>query len=200
MSAPDLASARTFADVGELTARWLEGDLDRSPDNPLYVGGPDPETEGLEPLLADLNRAGWATLASQPASDGTGYDGHLWQQRAALTGFVRGEVLADRLSSACRERGLGLLVQRRPQPSWRRTIFRWRSWPVSQRRDDEGRWQATCWFGVGLDRRQVAEIYEEACPQAVRAMQVAVQVAVIDLEWGRAGALWSLLETFRRPS
>ena len=66
------ASARTPADVGELTAQWLEG---RIASQPGYAPGcgPDPETADLTGVLAACNRAGFITDTSQPGESGPGY-------------------------------------------------------------------------------------------------------------------------------
>ena len=69
-------AARTLADLGELTAQWLEGAI---ASQPAYTPGcgPDPETAPLIPVLACCNRAGYVTNGSQPGEAGTGYDGAL---------------------------------------------------------------------------------------------------------------------------
>lgn len=84
MSAEDagLARARTLADLGELTARWLEGKIKSLPTViPGY--GPDEETTKLIPVLAAVNRAGYVTDFSQP-----GEAERRWTQRAAVSGFA----------------------------------------------------------------------------------------------------------------
>lgn len=58
-----MAQAVTLGDMGELTAQWLEGKLRV---HPAYAGEPDPETEGLNEVLARCNRAGFITDFSQP--------------------------------------------------------------------------------------------------------------------------------------
>jgi hypothetical protein len=68
--------ARTVADLGELTARWLEGSISW---NPTYTNGdtyaaevgtfnrpPEDETKPYVHLLAAVNRAGFVTNFSQP--------------------------------------------------------------------------------------------------------------------------------------
>lgn len=44
-------AARSLADLGELTARWLDGELKETPG---HLGPPDPETTELVPTLAAL--------------------------------------------------------------------------------------------------------------------------------------------------
>ena len=91
-------AARTLADLGELTAQWLEGAI---ASQPAYTPGcgPDPETAPLIPVLACCNRAGYVTNGSQPGEAGTGYDGAWWEQRAAVEGFASPAV-AERIWEA----------------------------------------------------------------------------------------------------
>jgi Domain of unknown function (DUF6919) len=66
-----------LAELGELTAQWLEGAIDGSPwngDSP-----PDDETQPLAAYLAAMNRRGYITDFSQPGIPGG--------QRAAVSGF-----------------------------------------------------------------------------------------------------------------
>jgi len=91
MSSTDRArwyAARDRHDLGRLTAQWLEGAIASQPGyQPGW--GPDPETTELVPVLARANRAGYRTDASQPGrADTTGYDGALWDQRAAVEGWI----------------------------------------------------------------------------------------------------------------
>ncbi len=87
-------AARTLADLGELTARWLEGSIGSEPG---YCGRPAEETEDLVPVLAKLNRAGFVTSGSQPGLIEPGARGTLAEQRAAVDGFA-GPELAFRLA------------------------------------------------------------------------------------------------------
>lgn len=93
-------SATTLAELGELTARWLEGDIRSRPGYQPRCG-PDPETTetpGLVDVLAAANRAGYLTIGSQPGEPPTeGWDGQLWEQRAAVDGFAHDD-MARRLT------------------------------------------------------------------------------------------------------
>ncbi|MFE2693644.1 DUF6919 domain-containing protein [Streptomyces mirabilis] len=100
-------SARTTSDLGQLTARWLEGDLASQPGY-MPNHGPDPETEPLIPVLAAANRAGFVTNASQPGDDDHTHGTH-WQQRAAVTGFITDTALLGNLTD--RQRDTDLLAQ-----------------------------------------------------------------------------------------
>ncbi|WP_157881130.1 DUF6919 domain-containing protein [Streptomyces griseoruber] len=81
-------SAHTVADLGELMALWLEGEL-RSWPGYMPGCGPDEETTHLIPSLAALNRAGFLTIASQPGETGT-----------ATTGCGTGSAPPSKASSA----------------------------------------------------------------------------------------------------
>jgi hypothetical protein len=86
-SARPWSEATTILEVGELMARWLNGELRACP---TYYGKPDPETlksPGLLSALKTANRAGFITAQSQPGSDGLGFDGQRWEQRAAVCLF-----------------------------------------------------------------------------------------------------------------
>ncbi|MCX4707190.1 hypothetical protein [Streptomyces sp. NBC_01373] len=97
-------SAKTVADLGELMARWLEGEIDSRPGyQPRF--GPDEETGHLVPTLAGLCRAGYVTTCSQPGFAGTGADGMWWEQRAAVELVVTDADLLHRLVDAASAAG-----------------------------------------------------------------------------------------------
>ncbi|MFI7359773.1 DUF6919 domain-containing protein [Streptomyces avidinii] len=103
-------AATTFSELAELTARWLEGDIRTHPGvKPNY--GPDDEMQPLIPLMAAANRAGFLTDSFQPGHDAADYNGNLWEQRAAVTGFVADPELRTRLAESAEKAGLLLLVQ-----------------------------------------------------------------------------------------
>ncbi|MDH6544097.1 hypothetical protein [Streptomyces sp. SPB4] len=100
----------TFSGLAELTARWLEGDI-RSCPGVVPNHGPDDETLPLIPCLAATNRAGFLTTDSQPGHDAADYAGNLWEQRAAVTGFVTDPAILTRLVDSAEQTGLDLLVR-----------------------------------------------------------------------------------------
>ena len=191
-------AARTLADLGELTARWLEGTI---PSQPGYEAnhGPDPETLPLVPVLARLNRAGFVTSGSQPGFDGKGCDGAHWKQRAAVEAYCSGETL-DRLRSACRIDGWPLLIVQKAPPrrySYDRAVAVTRTDgcdPACPTRHPDG-----CdytWFGTVVPRRHIRDPhvgYGICHRDAVNALCSAWQVTVIDPEWGRTDLLWDVL-------
>jgi hypothetical protein len=181
------ASARTLADLGELTAQWLEGGITSIPG---YSGGPDEETEPLTPVLAACNRAGFVTIVSQPGEEPElGYDGQIWTQRAALEGFASTDTLeALRRHTAGTRLILTAVPTGRPEPTWETQI------PVTLDGDQEN-----TWFGSLLAHGDIenAETGYSIChPDAVAVLLSSWQVTVIDPEWGRNDILWPALEAF----
>jgi len=175
---PPRKSAATLADLGELTARWLEGEI---PEIPSYRGGPDPETAPLVPVLAAANRAGFVTVCSQPGTNpDTGYDGATWVQRAAVDG-VCDMATAQRLVWAANRAGLRAIVaparaedDQRVEVTLRNdepyTFFGVRAWPEIARE-----------FGAE-DNNTLREV-----------IGASYQVTLIDPEYGAGEALWELL-------
>lgn len=173
------ADVGTVAQLGELGALWLEGEI---PSQPGYaeMRGLDEETTHLVPVLARLNRAGYFTCGSQP---GIGWsDGY--QQRAAVDGFVIDHDLLRRIDDAVsRADGLHLVVD---------TASRWRNdyraaMPVT-------RWGGSecTWFGARLSRRYLRFLYRET--GALPALYGSWQVTVVDTVWGRDDTLWPALD------
>jgi len=173
------ASARTLADLGELTARWLEGTI---PSVPGYIGEPDPETAELVPVLAKLNRAGFVTTCSQP---GLIED----EQRAAVEGFASWEVAA-RIETAAVHADLNVIVH---DPA---CLPRWRYYYGEAQTVTEVNGQRFTAFGVQVPRRHIRDSwigYGICHRDAVNALCGAWQVTVIDPEWGHNDMLWPLL-------
>ena len=83
------ASARTLADVGELTALFLEGEIGQTPS---HLGPPDTETDPLAGVLAAANRAGFVTHHSQP---GVPLDPLGSAQRASVSAFADNNAFAE---------------------------------------------------------------------------------------------------------
>jgi hypothetical protein len=180
-------SARTLADLGELTARWLEGDLASQPGYEPGAG-PDPETTSLTGVLAALNRAGYVTRCSQPGESGISMDGTGWAQRAAVDGFAPAAV-AGRIRDAAGQAGLSVILhapmRRRSRTGYGQVV------PVTV--EDGG---PCTWFGAQVPRRDLRDAwtgYGICHRQAVKALCAAWQVTVIDLDWGRDDRLWPAL-------
>jgi hypothetical protein len=175
------ASARTLADLGGMTAQWIEGTLSSQPG---YCGPSDIEDPAMIPVLAKLNRAGFKTIASQVGETGPG-----WEQCAAVEGFAAAR-LAFRLAQAAGSAGLDYVLHDPVTlPRWR---YRYHSAVIVTRRN--GHPHTT--FGAQLPRRHIRDgwIGYGICHQdAVHALCQAWQVTVIDPEWGRPDLLWPVL-------
>jgi len=182
------AEARTLADVGELTARWLEGRIDSQPG---YCGPSDVDDPArLVPLLAKLCRAGFVTTCSQIGGREQGANGTCWEQCAAVEGFV-GPHLAFRLAQAAENAALDYVLHDPVNlPRWRYryhgavTVTRVNGRPFTG-------------FGANLPRRHIRDDllgYGICHPDAVDALCSAWQVTLIDPEWGREPSpLWDML-------
>ncbi|MFJ9521790.1 DUF6919 domain-containing protein [Kitasatospora sp. NPDC101801] len=108
-------SAATLADLGELTAQWLEGTRASWPG---YVPGYGPDSEttdtpGLVRALALANRAGYVTNASQPGEHGPDQGQDWWAQRTAVSGFVADPQALHTLRLVAESYGL-LYVEHQP--------------------------------------------------------------------------------------
>jgi hypothetical protein len=184
------AAARSLADLGELTALWLEGKIMSQPGycdpDPDEEWGPFPETRALVPVLAAANRAGFLTSTSQPGGSVPG-----WTQRAAVSGFADNATLA-RLGAAFAEHPeIYAIITRAP-----RFLTRHRTAsPVTRC----GTRDCTS-FGARLSQRFIRDSrtgYGECGREAVRAVCDAWQVTLIDTSWGREPSpLWTVLAEF----
>lgn len=183
------ATARSLADLGELTAQWLEGKLASVPMViPGY--GPDEETTDLIPVLAASNRAGFITTCSQPGEEPVpGYDEEMWTQRAAVDGFAAAATL-EALRAHTAGKPLYLMAVPVDSPVRNCEI----QIPVTMDGEREN-----TWFGVPLCREDIEDEdagYGMCHPDAIEAICTAWQVTLIDPEWGRNDVLWPVLQAF----
>ena len=171
--------AKTFEELCEINARFIEGDIDFSP---IYgASSLDDESKPLVPYLAALNRAGFLTTCSQPGED----DGHS-RQRACVQGLALEETALriERLSLTSDLYIMTAEPGRYNGCMMPITIdfFRPHSWAGSASLDDE--------TGVFNDVLG----FEKHCGEgAVRGLREAWEVCVIDLSWGRERYLWDVL-------
>lgn len=178
-------AARTLADLGELTARWIEGDIS---EQPAYHGETDIESPEMVPVLAGLNRAGYMTIQSQQGYDGTGYDGAHWVQRAVVEGFASHELAQHIYDTA----PLNLCVIDLCDKHMPRVR-------ISSRYAITGTWrdrEPYTSFGHHLSRRHICDPdvgYGLLGKPARDALCSAHQVTVMDLEPGRPDLLWNFL-------
>jgi hypothetical protein len=183
------AQARTLAEVGELTAQWLEGHIDSQPGYGGKVDVDEDDAPGLTGTLAALNRAGFMTTSSQAGFDGHDAAGVHWQQYAAVTGFATADTVGWLQHAADTNPGLhlthcGRATSHAVDPvTWRdgevATDFGNRM-PARDIRDD--------WVGYGVCH-----------PDAVDALVAAEQVVIRDTETGRNDRLWPVLRAAADP-
>lgn len=180
------SEARTLADLGSLTADWLEGRLPG--EHPNGYDRPDEETLPLIPSLAAANTAGFVTTNSQPGCVET-IDGRLWEQWAWVTGLADAEALLQ-LCSEARKHGVLALAFRATDR------FSMPPLPVTtvdgEVYDPDG--YAYCAVGQCLDPEGVAFEWEGCHPAAVAAAVDAWQVTLVDPEMGRGDRLWTVLD------
>jgi uncharacterized protein DUF6919 len=172
-------------------AAWLERDSASRPGyQPRY--GPDEETTDLIPVLAACNRAGFLTDDSQPGVTETGYDGALWEQRPAVTGFVARDnhELLQRLAAAADQAGLLIELHIARDP-W----------------DDQGGIAVTTrdgkrytTYGRALSGDDLWHLWTSCHRQAVNQIIDAVQVTLAYPLFGPNQLLWEVLaEVTARP-
>ena len=181
--------ARTLTELGELTARWLEGDIASQPGYKPNCG-PARETIELIPTLAKLNRAGYVTVGSQPGLPPTeGYDGRIWSQRAAVSGFAD-DATWDRIRIAVeRTRQLVLIAHHTP-PRWQ---WRLPSSGMAVTAAGHGH-RVSTEFGGRMSLGDLEGCFAELGRGGFATVRDAHQVTVIDPVWGRAEYLWSVLD------
>jgi hypothetical protein len=188
--------AGTLAELGELTARWLEGCETWQPG---YDGGPDEETRELVPVLAPLCRAGFVTNFSQPGGTWTHRRGRAWVQRAAVSGFCS-EQTWDRLMA-----GLEPQLVRHDTAGGDRPLdlAAWHPDWIDMADGGEpitrvGRRLHT-WVGRPMPTAYLRQTYTQVGPvrlgpAGLAALLGAHQVSVWDRRWGCAdGQLWTVL-------
>ncbi|MFE9886860.1 DUF6919 domain-containing protein [Streptomyces scopuliridis] len=174
-------SATTLADLGELTARWLEGDLGSRPGyTPRH--GPDEETADLIQTLAACNRSGFLTDQSQPGIS-AGRDG--WRQRAAVQGWIAdGRLLAD-VTAAAHKAGLLVIVH---EPG----AIDDDSYIIATERHGVPHTA----FGTPFRREDLHATWGSTA--AYLNVLTANTVTVVDPKWGRNDRLWPALDRLTR--
>lgn len=179
------AEPTTLDGLGEITARWLEGDVADHPNG--HHGGPDPETEEITRPLIELNRAGYVTECSQPAEspEGDTVDGSELGQRAAVSGFAA-PGLSRRIQTAAERAGLIVITHRGAATPWTRDV------DVPTVVTHWGGAERT-WFGTHLAAEDLNLYYSWINDTAFDALCAADQVTVTDPEWGRKDYLWVVL-------
>jgi hypothetical protein len=168
---PGWRQAATLADLGDLTAQWLEG---RRTDYPCYGGPVDPETVLLVESLAEINRLGLVTIFSQP---GQPIDEIGFGQRAAVAGFATAKT-AKRLARLGLHSDL-LVMAFKPGERGGYPI------PVSLADHRPTTFQGRSWGYNELD------CFASACgSDAMAELEEAWKICLIDPHWGRNDYLW----------
>ncbi|MEU3220116.1 hypothetical protein [Streptomyces sp. NPDC006971] len=177
------SSARTVAELGELMALWLEGEIASRPGyQPRF--GPDEETAHLVPVLAALCRAGYVTTCSQPGLAELGFDGRWWEQRAAVELVVTDPALQRRLVEAARAAGMLVRVN-----DYRRGGVQ--DQPVVVTTADGEPFTA---FGGRIGRADMRIQWPELGRQLYGRVAHGTYVSVVAPEYGPAGErLWEIL-------
>ena len=173
------ADAKNLAELGELTALWLEGELGETPG---HGSPPKDETRLLVPILAAANRAGAVTVNSQPGEDKM-IGGGRWLQRATVD-FLLPHEIADSLSTAAARRGLVVIRHGAPPATTDMDI----SALVTL---DDG--EPYTWSGRAAGVDQLRFEYEDCSPELIAEVLQAEQVALVEPEWGPTTRLWDLL-------
>lgn len=172
------SAAAGFEDLCGLAARFLEGELEAFPG----WGAPDvdEETDALVDLLAAWCRAGFLTVASQPAGHARpGEDGRTEQRRAFVCGFAS-EAAAQRLAGLTAD-GMEVLVQPASESSGAPGP------PVGERGADP-----FLLAGHGAGPVEL-ELFAERCsPAALEDLRRTCWVVAHDPVWNR-DALWPAL-------
>ena len=176
-------TATTLTDLGQLMARYLQGDLASRPGYQPNCR-PDPETSPeILHTLAALNRAGFLTTDSQPGTMGTGFDGAWWSQRAAVTGFVDNRTLLAELLVTAADHALQTVVtggteKHRPDGI---TITTRNNQPMTA-------------FGRHTGRRDLHAMWPGTSRPAFAALALAWQVTILAPEYGASGQrMWTTL-------
>jgi hypothetical protein len=184
------AEADSLADLRDLTARWLTGDLSM---HPGHCGPPDPETAPMIDVLAAANRRGLLTIGSQPGACETGPDGtSYYRQRGTVIGLADTSSEA-RLRALASQAGLHYVAARTP----RRRCARIGSFAVDEATLASGRVRYQFEPTATISRRELAQLVFPACGErAVTAAQDAFQVSIVDPQWGPSTQLPAMLAAF----
>lgn len=164
--------SETLEDLGELTARWLEGSIEHSP---WYGGDPDPETEPIRGVLATFNRHGFVTTFSQP---GVPLDDEGYAQRASVEGYAT-EAIARRLGTLALWTDLLMHVF---APGNYRGGYQI---PVTVEEFRPFTWVGGYYGHAGLEHYA-----EDLSREAMVELSNAWTVSIIDPHWGREDYLW----------
>jgi uncharacterized protein DUF6919 len=165
-------SAETLPELGELTARWVAGEL---PLSATYGGPPDPETADIARTLIAINRAGALTIESQPGWTGPcRAAGQHVRQRALVLLYVPTD-RAPELRTALTDAGMWVIEDPKAEP----LVI------------EDGRYSST--YRVGNPLHHLTHISRKAA----RALDDATWLLLIDPVMGREDSpLWNVLDNY----
>ncbi|WP_331727239.1 hypothetical protein OG871_39805 (plasmid) [Kitasatospora sp. NBC_00374] len=188
---PSAATPRSLAEVAGVVANWMDGRTRLLSCVSYHV--PTGAESGPTALLADLNRAGLLTLASQYGQDTKFHgDGSRSTRRAAVDLLVPGRQLRRRLRTQARAAGLIVTTHRFP----RFTQLTGLGGLTVSLLDSE----PDASFGARRDRDELRRLLPGVGPAVLREAASARQITVADPDWGRNDRLWPLLQRFAAPA
>ncbi len=173
-------AASTFADLCALGERFVSGELAFFPG--WNAVGLDVESDEIAPTLARLCRAGFLSVASQPARPHDGREG----QRAFVFGFAR-PAIATALADV-RDSGLVVSVYDGSAPSslGSEPASLTRAEPVSLH---EG--IAHAFAGHDARADEITCFEDHVSAEALAELRKQAFVSAHDAVWGRTDALWN---------
>lgn len=184
MSATELdlapwSACRTLAELGEVTARWLQGELRYFPGHNDPTEPPLDETKDLISDLVALNRAGYVTTNSQPGQSMT-RDGNA--QRAFVRGYCTEETF-KRIDAAIY--GTELVALPRPPGMYHLCPV-----PITTVGGKNFTWGGMSSGEPEAIAREFGGALSESMLQVLTSCWL---VDVLDPVWGRTHLLWSKL-------
>ena len=199
----DWDQARTLVDLGELTARWMLGEIAVVPGQDA---APDPETMEIVDYLVALNLLGLVTDFSQPAAERDSEG--LTAQRAAVSGWCT-TANARKLTRVAVERDLVVLFNEPGAYCYTQVpVTIDPGGPPAGRSDAYAIWDTAedvggvfTFLGSGTDGSSVDATFGDTCsPEALEAVRGAWYIEALDPVWGRLDELWdALIDALSRP-
>lgn len=174
-------AAGSVAELGELTADWLEGS--GSPPPGYLSNEPDDETRDLIPALSTACRAGYVTTQSQPGHRAEiGWNGRIFEQRAAVEGWASSLRVIESLRRESRKAGMTFLA-------YRPGVRSGEGIPVTRMNGD-----ACTWFGrTSGHRKQIAYKWPGLSGWVARELRTSTFLILVDPQWGRNDLLWNVI-------
>ncbi|MER5696065.1 DUF6919 domain-containing protein [Streptomyces mirabilis] len=176
--------ARTLTDLGQLTAAWWEGTL-RSLPGHRANHRPHPTLTPQTAVLATANRAGFLIPAAQAGrTDGT------VQQRTAVQGFVSSPHLIQRVMDAAEQGDLYIALA---------SLHDANDGPGNGITVTTGDKQRDTVFGQVLGLEDLNAMWPQL-PHAVDAVALALQVTLVDPQFGSSNLVWDTLAAAIGPA